>query len=93
MRACVSWLKQWVDPGKLEKLAEQLTLAGLEVARIEPAGELSDRTKVVIGRIISCSRHPDAERLFVRLILVEKTGYRLFAVLPMPVKAWSQPVH
>jgi len=65
MRACVSWLKQWVDPGNIEKLSEQLTLAGLEVARIEPAAELSDRINVVIGRIISCAGHPDAERLQV----------------------------
>ena len=65
MRACVSWLKQWVDPGNIEKLVEQLTLAGLEVARVEPAGGLSDHANVVIGRIISCARHPDAERLQV----------------------------
>ncbi|MCY4226198.1 MAG: phenylalanine--tRNA ligase subunit beta [Gammaproteobacteria bacterium] len=63
MRACVSWLKQWVEPGNVEKLAEQLTLAGLEVARVEPAGALSDHANVVIGRIISCAEHPNAERL------------------------------
>ena len=63
MRACVSWLKQWVEPGNVEKLAEQLTLAGLEVARVEPAGALLDHANVVIGRIISCAEHPNAERL------------------------------
>ncbi len=63
MHACVSWLKQWVDPGDIGKLTEQLTLAGLEVARVGSAGGLSDAINVVVGQIISCARHPDADRL------------------------------
>ena len=63
MLACISWLNQWVNTDNVKKLAEQLTLAGLEVARLEPAGKLSDRSNVVIGRIIACAEHPEDQRL------------------------------
>ncbi|MCY4219154.1 MAG: phenylalanine--tRNA ligase subunit beta [Gammaproteobacteria bacterium] len=63
MHASISWLKQWVDPGDIEKLTEQLTLAGLEVTRVESAGGLSDQINVVVGQIVSCVQHPDADRL------------------------------
>lgn len=58
-------MQQWVRTGELRELAERLTLAGLEVARIEAAGGLSDRENVVVGRIVSIDFHPDAERLAV----------------------------
>ncbi|MEA1888851.1 MAG: phenylalanine--tRNA ligase subunit beta [Pseudomonadota bacterium] len=58
------WLREWVSP-KLttDELADRLTMAGLEVGSIEPAGDLSD--KLVVGRIEEVAAHPDADRLRV----------------------------
>jgi len=58
------WLREWVSP-KLttDELANRLTMAGLEVGGIIPAGDLSDR--LVVGRIEEIATHPDADRLQV----------------------------
>ena len=58
-------MQQWVRTGELRELTERLTLAGLEVARVEAAGGLSDRENVVVGQIVSVDSHPDTERLAV----------------------------
>jgi phenylalanyl-tRNA synthetase beta chain len=62
MRISEQWLREWVSP-KLEfkALADRLTLSGLEVASLEPAG--ADLKGVVVGRIDSLREHPYAERL------------------------------
>ncbi len=59
-----SWLREWVSP-KLDtdELADLLTLAGLEVGSIDPAGEL--HKKIVVARILDVEAHPDADRLNV----------------------------
>ncbi len=64
MRVNEKWLREWVNPPlKTEELAEQLTLAGLEVDGIHPAaGEFS---QVVVGEIVNCEKHPDADKLQV----------------------------
>lgn len=63
-----SWLRDWVNPDiDTDKLSEKLTLAGLEVEGTEAATTLActatNRKKIVVGRIQSTSRHPDAETL------------------------------
>ncbi len=66
------WLREWVSP-KLttDELADRLTMAGLEVGGIEPAGDLSD--KLVVGRIEAIATHPDADRLRVCKVNVGRT--------------------
>jgi len=58
------WLREWVDPAlTTQELAHQVTMAGLEVEAIEPvAGSFSG---VVIARIVSADKHPDADKLRV----------------------------
>jgi phenylalanyl-tRNA synthetase beta chain len=58
------WLREWVDPElTTEELAHQVTMAGLEVEAIEPvAGSFSG---VVIARVVSADKHPDADKLRV----------------------------
>jgi phenylalanyl-tRNA synthetase beta chain len=58
------WLREWVDPElTTQELAHQVTMAGLEVEAIEPvAGSFSG---VVIARIVSADKHPDADKLRV----------------------------
>lgn len=58
------WLREWVNPAiDTQALAEQLTLAGLEVDGIAPAA--GDFSQVVVGEIVSCHKHPDADKLQV----------------------------
>jgi phenylalanyl-tRNA synthetase beta chain len=48
------------------ELAARLTMAGLEVASIEPAAPAFDR--VVVGRVVALIPHPDADRLRVATV-------------------------
>ncbi len=87
MRIPISWLKDFVDiPATLtvEELAERLTLAGLEVEKIDyigiaqqtpddvvvpPSDHLVwDAEKLVLGRIHEVTQHPDADRLVLAMI-------------------------
>ncbi|GKX61872.1 phenylalanine--tRNA ligase subunit beta [Pragia fontium] len=64
MKFSESWLREWVNPAiSRDQLSEQITMAGLEVDGVEPvAGEF---TGVVIGRVVECGQHPNADKLRV----------------------------
>lgn len=64
MRVSEAWLREWVDPKvDTQTLAEQLTMAGLEVDSVEPAAPLF--SGVVVGQVRSVEPHPDADKLRV----------------------------
>ena len=67
MKFSESWLREWVNPAlSSDELAHQITMAGLEVDAIEPvAGEFSG---VVVGEVVECGPHPDADKLQVTKI-------------------------
>ncbi|WAJ71394.1 phenylalanine--tRNA ligase subunit beta [Catenovulum adriaticum] len=67
MKFSESWLREWVNPAiSSEALVEQITMAGLEVDSVEPvAGEFSG---IVVGKVVECGPHPDAEKLQVTKI-------------------------
>jgi phenylalanyl-tRNA synthetase beta chain len=67
MKFSESWLREWVNPTlSSDQLAHQITMAGLEVDGIDPvAGEFSG---VVIGEVVECGPHPDADKLQVTKI-------------------------
>lgn len=69
MKFSESWLREWVNPAiDNNTLAEQITMAGLEVDGIEPvAAEFSG---VIIGEVVECAQHPDADKLRVTKINV-----------------------
>lgn len=47
-----------------EKIAEMLTLIGLEVEGIEKVESIKGGLKgVVTGEVVTCEKHPDADRL------------------------------
>jgi len=67
MKVSEQWLREWVDPPlSSNELAAQLTMAGLEVDRVEPAAPPFE--KVVVGRVIALMQHPDADRLRVATV-------------------------
>lgn len=62
MNISTSWLREWISPiVSDEVLAEQLTMAGLEVDGIDTVAP--SFTKVVVGHVLSCEKHPDADKL------------------------------
>ena len=67
------WLREWVNPGlDTQQLAEQLTMAGLEVDSVEPvAGGFSG---VVVAEVLSVEAHPDADKLHVCQVAAGEDG-------------------
>jgi phenylalanyl-tRNA synthetase beta chain len=65
MRVPYSWLREHCDPGiGAEELAERLAMTGTEVERVATVGPPSAEG-FVVGRVVTCERHPDADRLSV----------------------------
>ncbi|MGZ5871846.1 MAG: phenylalanine--tRNA ligase subunit beta [Bradyrhizobium sp.] len=67
MKFSLSWLKEHLDTDEpVEKLADKLTMIGLEVEKIE------DKAKALapftIARVISAEQHPNADRLRVCMV-------------------------
>ena len=65
MRVPLSWLKEFVnlDGFSVEEIAQKITLAGSEISSIETTG--GDIPGVIIGKITSVHKHPDADKLSV----------------------------
>ena len=62
MKISEAWLREWVDPDvSTPELAEQLTMAGLEVDTLESCGTGLDG--IVVGRVLTVEPHPDADSL------------------------------
>jgi len=65
MLISLNWLKQYVDMDGIspEDLAEKITKSGIEVDSIHHIAEKS--TNVVVGHVLECGKHPDADKLNV----------------------------
>ena len=62
MKISEAWLREWVNPSlTTQELAQQLTMAGLEINTIEPVAGQFDH--VVIAQIMHVTPHPQADRL------------------------------
>jgi len=62
VKISLDWLGDYVTwEGSPAELAERLTAAGLNVESIEEAGRAYPG--VVVGKVVACDRHPDADRL------------------------------
>ncbi|EPR40786.1 Phenylalanyl-tRNA synthetase beta chain [Desulfovibrio sp. X2] len=64
MLLSLSWLREFVPyEGEVQALADKLTMLGLEVDAVErPFAALE---KIVVGHVVECGRHPDADKLSV----------------------------
>jgi len=64
MRFSEAWLREWVNPDvSTQELADQLSMAGLEVDSVEPAAP--EFNGVVVGEVLTREQHPDADKLSV----------------------------
>ncbi|KHN54527.1 phenylalanine--tRNA ligase [Dickeya fangzhongdai] len=72
------WLREWVNPAiSSDALSEQITMAGLEVDGVEPvAGEFHG---VVVGEVVECAQHPNADKL--RVTKINVGGDRLLDIV------------
>lgn len=58
------WLREWVNPAiSTAELSEQLSMAGLEVDAVDAVA--GDFDGVVVGRVMQCGQHPNADKLRV----------------------------
>ena len=59
-----SWLREFCDPPlTTAQLADLLTMSGMEVEELRPAAP--PFTRVVVGEIVECEPHPNADKLSV----------------------------
>lgn len=66
------WLREWVAHGlDCQTLAEQLTMAGLEVDALSPVAP--PFRGVVVGEILSAEQHPNADKLRVCQVSIGDT--------------------
>ncbi|AOF54345.1 phenylalanine--tRNA ligase subunit beta [Rodentibacter caecimuris] len=64
MKFSEQWAREWVNPAvSTEQLCDQITMLGLEVDGVENVA--GDFTGVVIGEVVECAQHPDADKLRV----------------------------
>jgi len=62
MKISEQWLREWVNPDiDIQQLAEQLTMAGLEVEELTSASP--GFSGVVTARVDAVEKHPDADKL------------------------------
>lgn len=72
MKISYNWLKQYIDiPESAEDIGKILTSTGLEVESIESFDSIRGGLKgLVIGEVITCSKHPNADKLSVTTVNV-----------------------
>lgn len=71
MKFSENWLREFVDPPTdRDELCRRLTMAGLEVEAVEALGAGLDG--VLVGEIVECALHPNADKLRVCQVSVGK---------------------
>lgn len=78
MKFSEQWVREWVNPTvTTEQLCDQITMLGLEVDGVEAAS--GEFTGVVVGEVVECAQHPDADKL--RVTKVNVGGERLLDIV------------
>src|ERR1700712_3229221 len=74
MRVPISWLREFCAPDLgLKDLEQRLTLSGTKVEAIHHHG-VGAAEGFVVGKVLSCGKHPDADRLNVTTVDVGDDG-------------------
>jgi len=74
MKISLSWLKEYIDiEESTDEIAHLLTMTGLEVEGIEEVESVRGGLKgVVIGEVIACEKHPNADKLSLAKVDIGK---------------------
>jgi phenylalanyl-tRNA synthetase beta chain len=92
MKVPYSWLREYCAPDiSLEALEERLTLTGTKVEAIHHHG-VREADGFVVGKVVSCGKHPDADRLSVTTVDVGDGGEPQTIVCGAPNVAAGQTV-
>ena len=93
MKLSLNWLKRYLDITYTpEKIAEMLTLIGLEVEGIEKVESIiGGLAGVLVGHVKACEKHPDADKLSLTKVDIG-TGEELQIVCGAPNVAAGQKV-
>lgn len=70
MNISYKWLQQFIElPESPEEVGRRLTGTGLEVEAIEPVEAIRGGLEgVVIGEVLTCEKHPDADKLSITTV-------------------------
>jgi phenylalanyl-tRNA synthetase beta chain len=70
MKISLNWLKEYIKiDEKPEKIAQWLTDCGLEVESLEKIESVKGGLRgIVVGEVITCEKHPDADRLSITTV-------------------------
>ena len=72
------WLREWVNPALTsDELSNQITMAGLEVDGVEAVAGVFNG--VVVGEVVECHQHPNADKL--RVTKINVGGERLLDIV------------
>lgn len=76
MKVSLNWLREYINIQETpEKIAEILTDLGLEVEGLEEIGGVRGNLEgVVVGEVVSCERHPDADKLSLTKVNIGKSA-------------------
>lgn len=81
MKVPLSWLKQFLDISLTpKKIAETLTMLGLEVEKIEEPSFAF--TGIIVGKVINASQHPNADRLRIATVSDGTQEYQVVCGAP-----------
>ncbi len=80
MKIPLSWLSEFLGPLHQKEVAERLTLLGIEVEKIEETPLAF--SGVVVGKVLSAARHPNAERLQVAAVTDGTEEYQVVCGAP-----------
>ncbi|MFP2997591.1 phenylalanine--tRNA ligase subunit beta [Spongiivirga sp. MCCC 1A20706] len=95
MKISYNWLKQFINiDWSADKTGELLTDLGLEIEGIEEFESVKGGLKgVVIGHVISCEQHPNADRLKLTTVDIgEKEPLQIVCGAPNVAKGQKVPV-
>src|SRR5690625_2621312 len=90
MKFSEQWLREWVSPQLgVQALADQITMAGLEVDGIEAVAAAF--SGVVVAEVVDKQQHPDADKLSVCQV-IDGSGEPVQVVCGAPNVAVGQKV-
>lgn len=94
MNISYNWLRQYVDIDMSpEQLAAALTSIGLETGGIEEVESIRGGLKgLVIGKVLTCTEHPDSDHLHVTTVDLGQDGGPVQIVCGAPNVAAGQTV-
>lgn len=91
MKVSYQWLKEFVAiEDDAQAVADRLSLAGLEVASVEPA--VPGLQGLVIGEVLSVEKHPDADKLRVCRVSTGDAEHQIVCGAPNVRAGMKAPV-